>query len=510
MRNHRLVMGALVVVGALSVGLTLGAWPAAGQEASPGESVKTGGSVKASNVTNAADVPALPPIPMFIITQVASYKVEADKVGLTQKQREELTKFATVHHQQTSKLQRVQVELERAGVKNHRCQRAVTQLIDEANAEGQLKAQSLFTAEQLAKLRQAHRQQIQQVALVAGRNQLPPSTIGMPPLDTQFGNSDLLSILELPEIQQALSITDEQWQRIEAVKKEAYPAARQTILKAAEAMPPIEPASDTSLPKAVEQFTKENLELLTQEQRTQYQQLLQQRQAKFSAAPAVGTGPLAFKSIMPHGAPVQMSSKSVGAEVSIEVTLNDAFADAEVRDKLKLSETQQEEFARRLAEFKPTVVKLLQDQHRAAYEVETARVGRLRELVLAHNAESQKQLADLLTAEQQAQLKKECWKSLGWAALLKPEVSDKLQLTDEQRTLIDAQLKKPGPAAPNLAVPGASFEDFKKQSDEFHRKVTEHHAAIHSTIWSQLTPDQQRECQRSIGLTPPRKPVTVN
>ena len=107
--------------------------------------------------------------------------------------------------------------------------------------------------------------------------------------------------------------------------------------------------------------------------------------------------------------------------------------------------------------------------------------------------------------EQHAQLKKECLKSLGLAALIKPEVTEQLQLTEEQSTFIAAQLKKPAPAMPNFGTPSGSFEAFKKQSDDFHRKMTEHHTAMTSAIWDKLTPEQRTLFEAMTGLTQPRK-----
>ena len=504
MRNQRLL------IGALSVSLCVGAWQASGQETQPIDAAKP----DAANNPN--DAPALPAIPLTIISRATWSGPEADRLGLTKKQRDDLSTFVTKHYQQTGRIQRVQTELDHTGLKNHRFQLAITELVDELNAKAQTTAQTLFTAEQLAKLRQAHRQEIQQASFATRRNPPQPTTIGMPPLDTALANHDLLSILELSEIQQALSVTDEQWQRIEAAKKAGHLAARQMILKAAEVVAPAEPALDTGLTKLIEQFAKDTLQRLSEEQRTQYQALVQERQKKLAtitATPAAKTHAemlARFQPFFSHGTPTQMQSQATGAESTFKVTLHNAFADPEVQNKLQLTESQQQEIAKHLAEFHPIVVKHLQEQHRATFQEEAARRELLRELVLAHNAESEKQLADMLSADQQVRLKQECWKSLGLSALLRPELAEQLQLTTAQTAFIHEQLKKPAPTMPNFGAPGTPFEVFKKQSDDFHRKMLEHSTAINSAIWENLTLEQREKFEKLTGLKPPRKSPAAN
>ncbi|MFM9963754.1 MAG: hypothetical protein ACKV2Q_21300 [Planctomycetaceae bacterium] len=503
MRNQPLL------VGALSVSLCVGAWQAIAQETQPMNSAKS------NDAGNPIDSTTLPAVPLTIISRATWSGPEADRLGLTKKQREDLSAFVTAHYQQTSRIQRVQTELDHSGLKNHRFQLAITELVDDLNAKAQTKVQTLFTAEQLAKLRQAHRQEIQQASFVTRRNSPQPSTIGMPSLDTVLANHDLLSILELSEIQQALSVTDEQWQRIEAAKKAGHLAARPMILKAADVVFPGDPTVDTSLTKLIEQFGKDTLQQLSEEQRTQYQTLVQERQKKLAAItanPAANTHANSpaemiarFQPFFSHGTPTQMQSQATGAESTFKVTLHNAFAIPEVQNKLQLTESQQQEIAKQLAEFQPIVVKHLQEQHRKTFQAETVRRERLRELVLAHNAESEKQLADLLTADQQARLKQECWKSLGLSSLLRTEIAEQLQLTGEQSAFIRTQLQKPSPTMPNFGAPGTPFEVFKKQSEDFHRKMLEHHTAINSAVWENLTPEQREKFEKLTGLKPPRK-----
>ncbi len=88
MRNNRLL------VGALSVGLSVGAWQASGQETQPSDPVKPNAS------TNKIDAPALPPIPLSVISRATWSIPEADKLGLTKKQRDDLSTFVTAHYQE--------------------------------------------------------------------------------------------------------------------------------------------------------------------------------------------------------------------------------------------------------------------------------------------------------------------------------------------------------------------------------------------------------------------------
>ena len=493
MKFHRLF------VVAWSIGLAMSPWFASSQD------TQTTDSVKPNPTTKAVDAPVLPSIPLNVISRVAGSVLEADKLSLTKEKREELSAFITAHHQETSRLQRLQADLDLARLKSHRLQFAITELVDEANSKSQIKGQTFFSAEQLAKLRQVHRQEIQQTSFNVRKNSPLPNAIMMPPLDTILANNDLLSVLELPTIQQALAITDEQWQKIEVAKHDAYSAARQLVLDIAkkEAAPILE--VDLEGQMLFEKLLKDTLQILNDKQRSQYHELVQERQKKFTTPPVRGEALRDFKLILPHGASTSSQTFVVGAESTIRLTLHSAFADPEVIQRLQLTETQQDDITNKLDEFNPLLAKRYQDQHRGHFQKEQLRLQKLREIVLAHNTESQKPLANLLTAEQHAQLKKECLKSLGLASIIKPEVIEQLQLTEEQSTFIAAQLKKPAPAMPNFGTPSGSFEAFKKQSDDFHRKMTEHHTTMTAAIWDKLTPGQRTQFEAMTGLTQPRK-----
>lgn len=484
---------------ALSLSLTTSAWPVMAQE------VQTTEPAKPNPDTKVVEAPALPPIPLTVISRVPWNIHEADRLGLTKVKREELTAFISAHNQETSQIQRLLTDLDQARLKNFRFQIAITELVDEANSKAHVKAQTFFTAEQLAKLRQAHRQEIQQASFTTRKVPLQPNAILMPPLDTALANHDLLSILELPEIQQALSIDDEQWQKIEVAKQKAATAARQLILVAAKKEPTPVPAVDPDGQRLFEKLLQDTLQLLNEKQRLLYQELVQERQKKFQAPPAKGEPMRDFKLIMPHGVPTASRSFIVGTESTIQLTLHNAFADPEVIQRLQLDETQQQDIADKLEEFKPVLAKRFQEQQQVQLQKDQGRQQKLREIVLAHNVEFEKPLAEMLTEDQHARLKKECLKSLGLGVLLKPEVAQQLQLTDAQLKFIAAQLNKPAPAMPQFGAPNGSFEAFKKQSEDFHRQMTEHHMTMTAAVWGKLTSEQRTQLEELTGLKQPPK-----
>jgi len=412
----------------------------------------------------------------------------------------------TAHHAGTNRLQLVLSSLDQAGLKSYRLQVAATELIDEAVANVQAKAQALLTPEQRAKLRQAHRREIQQVSQVSRKP--PLSTIGMRPLHHQLENGDLLSVLELPEIQQSLAITDEQWERIEAAKKSAYPAARELILQAREFATPIFSNSFFNAPNLqpmIEQFSKETLSLLTEAQRTKFQELADTQKKRLEAAikrnEIKDVNSLSqFSLVMPHGTMKQFQSHTKNGINQLEVTLHNAFGSPEVVEALELTESQQIEITRRLGEMHDRVVKLLTEQQQVSQKSDNVKRDKLRELVIAHNREYQKQLADLLTSGQNDQLKKECWKSLGWSALLQPEVAAQLQLTDEQKATIDAAIKTPAPQITPFTN-SDDFEAFKKHYEKFHRKLSEHRAGIKKRVLTSLTQTQREQFEKLTGIS---------
>jgi len=288
-------------------------------------------------------------------------------------------------------------------------------------------------------------------------------------------------------------------------KQKAATAARQLILAAAKEDPAPVPAVDPEGQRLFEKLMQDTNQLLNEKQQLLYQELVQERQKKLLAPPIKGEPMRDFKLIMPHGISTASRTSIVGNEITIQLTLHNAFADPEVIQRLQLDETQQQDIADKLEEFKPLLAKRYQEQHQVQIQKDQGRQQRLKEIVLAHNIEFEKPLAEMLTEEQHARLKKECLKSLGLAVLLKPEVAQQLQLTDEQSKFIAAQLRKPAPAMPQFGAPNGSFEAFKKQSDDFHRQMTEHHTTMTATIWGKLTSEQRTQLEELTGLKPPPK-----
>ncbi len=482
-----------VLVGMLSVGLSFAAWSASGQETKPSEA-----PVAPKAEINVGEKSSLPPIPLILIEHLPANKLQAEKLGLTQQQRADISALMATHLLELGSVLGIQSRLDRAEIKNHRLQLAVTEILDEVRAKTQVKAQTFLTADQQNQLRQTFRQRIQQLSVVTPIS--PPSLNGMRLWDVQFSNGDLLSIVELSEIQQSLWIDGEQLQRLEAVQKDAYPAARELVRQAVKDETTAIPAAEEVLQPLFDRFAKDSMLVLSEEQRTQYQEIVSDRQKPLGAARANGDASKQFRLAKPHGAITTSQWNMAGGPNAVRVTLNNAFADPDVRKKLDLTQPQQADIAKQLADFHTIVSKKLNDQHEARLQAETARRERLRELVLAHNAEYQKRLADLLTEKQTARLQKECLKSLGWSALLKPEVAEQLHLTDKQQSVIDAAFKTPAQPITPLRDPPASHEAFNKEAEEIFRKGIVHTTANLSRIFESLTLEQRAKFEQLTGF----------
>ena len=492
----------LVFVGILCAGLSFGMWSASGQETKLNEA-----PVALTGDTKINEAPSLPPIPYRVIAGLPGNKAESEKLGLTQQQRNDIAAFAAALNAETNHLNLVSGVLVQARLNSYRVQLAVMELNDEVTAKAQIKAQDFLTAVQRAKWRQTHRKQIQQMA---SEPQTRPSQLAT--LDTLLTNNDFLSLLEIPEIQESLSITDEQWLRIEAVKKSAYPAARELIqqlansnlIDAAVAVPAV------NMRLLDEQSRLESMKFLSEGQRKQFQELLNDAENLVAIPMPTKEARMRLFLLKSHAMLSSMQSRATGAESSYEVKLHNAFADPDTIAKLNLTEPQQAEIIQHLKDCEQLVARKMQERHRANYESGGSRQDQLHEVVVAHNTEYQKPLADVLTTEQQAQLKKECWKRLGWHALLKPDVAEQLQLTDEQKTEITEALKTPAPISAFFATPfgklggfnqPTDLEAFKKQHEETQRKMSEFHTAVTKRVWDCLSPEQREKVASLTGLT---------
>ena len=491
------------LVGMLSLGLSFGTFSAFGQEP------RSGDAPVAQTEATSTDDSNLPQIPMQVILRLQGNIAESQKLGLTNAQKDDLAAFIKVHNAEKNRIQLVLSSLDKLGLKSFRLQSAAKELTDEADAKAQTKVQTILTAQQRAMLRQAHRLEIQQVSFTSKPSL---SAVGFGTLHQQWANGDQLSVLEIPEIQQTLLLSDEQWKRVEATNKTAYVAAREVILKGKEFAVPMISAS-ASVPNVypqVEQFQKEALSQLTEQQRAKFEEIVQEQRKEFQVAAKRQEikFPADFKKLslaFPHGGIIHMRSHVNDQGSRYEFTLNNALAHPDVVQQLGLTEEQQKTFARELQEFHKVLLTKFNENQQTSAQTESKKLEQLRELVVAHNAESQKQLADLLTPEQQATLKKECLKSLGWSALLQKDVAESLQLTAEQMSSIKSALKTPAPQMKPFTNPPGDFDAFRNRSDEFHKKMSQYHTEISHRIWEVLSSEQRQQFESMTGIRPPKK-----
>ena len=465
-------------------------------------------AVSALSVLPTADVAerGLPPIPFSMLANLTYNKAEATRLGMTKAQQEQLTGLYTALGNESSRWQGVLDRIEQIGLKNYRFNNAVQELNEEERARFQMAAQHILTQAQRARFRQSHRPEILRAASSTSRTftQVYPSAS----LRQHLANGDLLSVLEAQTVQQALEFTDEQWLRVEAARKDAYAAARALIIQLREEGVTRSSAAVTSPVKVqplLQPFTQESMALLTEDQRKTHEQLAQAQRTEFQAA-MQARRPIdaanfhtQFSLVMAHGGVRQMKS-STGPEARIEVVLHNAFASPEVIQKLALTEAQQQSLNKKLLEFQTVVTQIHNEQQHSSLQADTAQREKLRTRVQAHNAEYQTRLADLLTPEQTARLKKEVWKSVGWPALLEPEIADELKLTEEQTSAIDVIRKAPAPQMPMPTMPDGNPNDFFNRSQEFHKKMSEHQATIARKVSETLTPQQHERFEQLTGI----------
>lgn len=475
-------------------------------------------AVSALSVLPTAEVAehGLPPIPYSMLVNLSYNKAEDTRLGLSPAQREQLAALYAAQGSESSRCQAVLNRIDEAGLRNFRFQ-AATQALNEAEqARLQLAAQHVFTKAQRAAIRQTHRREMLRAASTAVTSPWPPPNVyPTVSLRQHLLNGDLLSVLEATSVQEALAFTDEQWLRVEAVRKQAYPAAQTLILQLRDEVSvqsPLKTANPVVVPSDLDAFTKETMALLTEAQRKTFDQLTQTQRTEYQTAMQakrpidVATVHSKYSLVMTHGG-VRQTRSLIGPVARIDVVLHNAFDTPEIIEKLALTETQQKKIARKLQEFQTTVTQQHNERQQPILQKETAHRQQIRARVEAHNAEFQSQLADLLTPEQSARLKQEVWKGMSWAALQDPEFAELLQLTEEQKTAIDTIRKIPAPQMPSFTTPDSKPDDFFQRSQEFQKKMSEHHAEIARKLVGALTPQQHEQYEKLTGVRLP-KPMT--
>lgn len=487
-------------VGGLCLGLVCLARSAAAQEA----------AVSALSVLPTAEVAehGLPPIPHSMLVNLSYNRAEATRLGLSTTQREQLAALYAAQGAESSRWQAVLNRIEQAGLKNFRFQAAVQTLNEAEQARMQLAAQHVLTKAQRAALRQTHRREILRAASTSvTAPSLPASVYPTHSLRQHLLNGDLLSVLEATTVQEALAFTDEQWLRVEAVRQRAYPAARNLILQLRDevtALSPITAASPVIAQTNLDSFTRETMALLTDAQRKTFEQLTKTQRTEFQAAmqarrPIDGaTYHKQYSLVMAHGS-VRQTRSLVGPVARIDVVLHNSFDTPEIIEKLALTDTQQQDIAKKLLEFQSTVTQQHNERQQAILQKETTQREQIKARLDAHNTEFQSPLADLLTPEQSARLMQEVWKSLSWAAFQDPEFANLLQLSEEQKTTIDTIRKTPAPQMPTPAKTENQPDDFFKRSQEFQKKMSDHQAEVARKLIGTLTPQQHELYEKLTG-----------
>jgi hypothetical protein len=110
-------------------------------------------------------------------------------------------------------------------------------------------------------------------------------------------------------------------------------------------------------------------------------------------------------------------------------------------------------------------------------------------------ASDEKQVAALLTADQQKRYRQLQLQQEGLPALLEPDVAAELRLTDEQRAGVQSALREQGEAMRFLLRPGPGGFD----PEQMHQKIQALFRQRDEKIQAALTPDQRRQWQVMLG-----------
>jgi Spy/CpxP family protein refolding chaperone len=175
--------------------------------------------------------PTFPDIPLSLFTSSTTLNfggfggANLDAINLTPDQKRQISALVSSNQTETNRIQRLIAHADTNHFISRRFKVVAERMTNQRSLRTQTEINAILTETQRATLRQRHRS-----ALVE-RNS-PKEITDRPTYVTEFiekrsktqalDQSDLLDLLEQPATQQSLEITDEQWLRIEAVRRKAY------------------------------------------------------------------------------------------------------------------------------------------------------------------------------------------------------------------------------------------------------------------------------------------------
>lgn len=467
-----------------------------GQEPAPQASI----AVKDRDL--AADSP-LAAIPVNLLSKVIHTDSETKALGISPQQRHDLQAFINESFMQMQPFNSLRSDLNQAKLNNHRFELVIAEMLDATEVAHRRRAQPFLTFEQRAQIRQKHRQELAQLSMHTSLPHLSPyfST----PIESYLASDDLLSALLQPDVQQSVQLTDDQWLQVDAARKEAYPAAQALIAKIAKSYTPKTLADTPQRSVLVEELNRNSVALLTPDQAERYEALLKERKNRVSAATEQNNLADVLKYSLLHGSPSPIQAQLPDGVRTSRIVPYNLFAEPDFIQILALTVPQQEALAKLVTDTERAIQQAHNEYQSSQFARGPERQQQLRELILPHNRQFQARLKSLLTPLQNEELQKIKWRGLGLPALMRTEIAERLGLTDQQKSAIDAQFKLPPPQLKPSTNPG-DFEEFRKNSDEYQKKSREHHASVTANVWAQLTPEQVEKFDKLTGLRPPAPP----
>ncbi len=449
-------------------------------------------------------------IPLEVITVVLANSKEQNRLGITPLTASEIRSIARNADMTRVMRRHLESMLSQAGASTPRWSKVLAKQEATAIEVLERKAADLLTKEQHAEIERVNRTQLTQLRnrRRAAMNLAPPT------IDHALSSNDLLALLESQPFKRGRGLTVEQVRQIDALSTEAEAATKVFVEQLFEQeIAPVAPKP--ILNGRHDEFMKATLAVLSEPQRTAFDELMRKRKADFAARQqaAKPNEVVDFTQALPHGAPYLNTMFSFPV-FPIQFQYRNVFTDQDAKAALKLTDAQQDRIQSILDVFSEEFSKEMAAQNAAHQQATADAYEQLRNRVLALQLPFHERAKAILTAEQWQSLVKERWMVLGIYALLKSEVAEQLELNDSQRDEIRETLTLPISISPFPAFvrPGAkppSPEEFAKPAEEQFRQMRaqdearrEQKQQSERDAWSRLTPRQQTAFTTLTGWSP--------
>lgn len=439
-----------------------------------------------------------------------------------------ITEFYKQGADSTRKIAALREALGGYSIENPRLRVALTKA--ETDADNQVANQflSVLTEEQKSSIRRKHRGAIQQEKAMAAQTAASSATyIGSDSVCQLLQRDDLLSVVRIPNIQDRLLLTDEQFEVVEKLSRDAEADAANVISDCLTMLAAPSSASAPAAPTpsvAYMNMDKATQAILTEEQRNLYRKHYEELAARMKEVASNPERHEEFatlaKQLRPHGAVDGMEVNTVNGKTEARFEFYNFFAVRETSKKLNISEEQQTAIAAAMEDFRVAVAAENQKQNDERAVVLNEGRQKVAARVRQHNMISSTEIVTLLTEIQKAILEKERIRSLGIGMFVDQKVVTALGLSDDQKKQVAeilsrrpegiqqppihmASFSKPMPNAD----PKKQMEEFRKRSEESSRLFQEN-SRLHSEhiqkqtaeIWKLLTEEQTAALKEIAGF----------